>query len=374
MTATGQTGTTLDIFGSAFDPDLGALRMSRRLAYAANAHAAPPDTPRDPYDVLAPYLEEFAGARLLGKVPTESWLTPFPAEGDADRLKPEALAAFLSEDGCRNYACTVKRFVEDAVSGVPAMIGIDHSATGGAVAALSERHGAANLGLVVLDAHTDLVPAAMRRALMDFARGDADADFDARDYETLSPQSDYDCGSFLLGLLDRGLVAPRNLVLIGCADGPAPRLAELEDERVRRYLRHRQELLDRGVTIVARDALMADPAGAVAAAMKPLAGKPVYLSVDLDVASQACLTGARFVELEGVPEWTLAATLEAAFAAIGASSSLAGIDVMEFDFYRAGAQTMLRKDLTYDVALHVLASASSHMKKNVSKADPGRKQ
>ena len=45
---------------------------------------------------------------------------------------------------------------------MPVMLGVDHSATGGVVSALSEKLGPENMSVVVLDQHFDGFPVSLR--------------------------------------------------------------------------------------------------------------------------------------------------------------------------------------------------------------------
>lgn len=353
-------GPTLALLGSALDPDPGSERMARKLAVALHKESG--NAPRDPYDVLAPYAASFGTIRLAGKVALESWLTPMPEPDDLASIGSDSLAAFFSADGCRVHAGKVKAAVAHVAPALPAMIGIDHSASGGAIAAVSERVGAAELGVVVLDAHSDIVPGSLRRGLLDFAHQNPDRfRLSAEDFDDAVPVAGYNCGSFLYDLIEQGTILPENLVIVGCADLPDAVHAEIADERVAAYRAHHAGLIGRGVTFVSRETLLEDPVEATRNALRKLAGKQIYLSVDLDVGARVALTGVRFLELSGIPEWTMATVIETVFDFIGDAAAFAGVDVMEFDFYRAGAVTMAGQDRTYDIALGVLARAAAHL-------------
>lgn len=351
------------LFGASLDPDDGAHRVALKVEYARldateTAHGAA----RDPYDVLVPYLAGRGGGayRDAGKVPTPSWLTPFPAASDLPRLRPEAFAAFVQEGGCAEYARRVEEFLKRlAPAGPVAMLGVDHSATGGAFAALSAAHGPEDLALIVVDAHLDAVSEPARSGLLAFAREHPDPDYrlDPAAYVSLGgARASYNCGSFLRSLVEWGALRPANLLVLGVADAPAPRLARSNDPRVSAFLEEYGWLAARGATVVGRAAL-ADPrraAASAAAAVARLPARHAYLSWDLDVGAAAAVLGVRFAELPGLDEKCLAGLARGILEGLAARRRLVALDVMEFDFYAAGAEVSGHKDRTYDIALALL--------------------
>lgn len=348
------------LFGTALDPDDGPARVAQKAEYARlDGTAASEGVPRDPYQVLAPYLVNGADApyRAAGEVPTPSWLTPFPIAADLPRLRPEAFRSFVQGGGCATYARSVEAFVEPLASTGPiAMLGVDHSATGGVVTALSAIHGPQNLAVIVVDAHLDAVSDAARNGLLAFARENPDPAYrvDPGAYAALTDtQTSYNCGSFLRHLVDSGVLLAHNLLVLGVADTPHPHLDRVTDPRVRNFLNEYEWLAAHGAAVV-EAATLADPARAAAVAAAAVArvpGRHAYLSWDMDVGSQRALVGVRFAELPGLDETCLRALAHGISEGLVAGrQQLVGMDVMEFDFYAAGAELPGGKDRTYDIA------------------------
>jgi arginase family enzyme len=352
------------IFGAALDPDDGPARVAQKAEYARlDGTAASVGAPRDPYQVLVPYLVNGADApyRAAGVVSTPSWLTPFPAAADLPRLRPEAFRAFVQEGGCAEYARGVESFVADLASTGPiAMLGVDHSATGGVVSALSAIHGPKDLALIVVDAHLDAVSDEARNGLLAFAREHPDPAYrlDPGAYAPLAgTHNSYNCGSFLRHLVEWGVLPAQNLLVLGVADKPHPRLNQIADPRVRGFLNEYEWLAAHGAKVIDA-ATLAEPARAAAvaaAAVARLPGHRAYLSWDLDVGSQRALVGVRFAELPGLDEACLRALAHGISEGLLAGGrQLVGLDVMEFDFYAAGAELPGGKDRTYDIAHAIL--------------------
>lgn len=362
------------LIGSALDPDPGGERMALRRAAARLAGGAAGSAPRDPYDVLAPYVQRLGPVGLAGKIAVDGRMTPLPASGEAEDADREALALFLHREGCRSHADAIAAKVARLQPTIPVMVGIDHSASGGAIEALSRRIGAPSLGVVVLDSHSDVVPSALRRGLIEYARENPQGlSLAAEEVDSGLPAPAYDCGSFLNRLIECGALLPRNLVILGCSDVPDARLATIGDARVKAVCDHFRKLAALGATFVPRERLIDDPETVATQALGHLAGKSIYISVDLDVGANAALTGVRFLDREGLEEWTLAAVVEAVLAFVADRATLAGLDLMEFDFYRAGAVTTASRDRTYDIALGILARAVARLGPNPGQLQNGRK-
>jgi len=234
---------TLLVFGTALDALESLAYVERKLENltARLAGLAPEPPARDPYDALLPRLREKLGAERVmpaGKVPVDEWLQPIPPP-DPLNLPLISLSnyeAFTDSNGARTYADQVRDAVSspegllssalrkaglrggtgrDEVGWLPVMVGVDHSATGGVVEALSERYGRDELGLVVLDYHADFRPTGVTYQWDSERRG--------LPY-LLPPRPDtYNAGTFLYHLLENGVVEPGNLTLLGVVEYEAQR-------------------------------------------------------------------------------------------------------------------------------------------------------
>ena len=349
---------SLSLFGCPFDPEIGEGRLSVKRGYAAMnaAHALPAAAPRDPAAVLKPYALRLPNVCDAGTIAVSDWALPAPAATDPVELSSSRCLAMLREGAGRAVARRVREQVNSVGDGLPVMIGIDHSATAGIIEALSERYGADKLLIVVLDAHLDTVPGDIRQGLLSFAQENpgccvADA------YDVVADPPEFDCGSFLHDLIVRRVVRADRLVVLGCAESPAPELSALSDVRVQRYLAHQSALLDDGMRVVPREAVASakDVAELVAGVLGEFRNCAVYLSVDMDVGEGAALAGARFAGHQGLLRTRMLALVDAVLVeAKSRGNRLAGMDLMEFDFYRAGTIVNGRQDPTYDIALEII--------------------
>lgn len=179
--------------------------------------------PQDPYEVINEQLTETKiEIDRLGRFPLASWLGPRPSPSDQALLTQEQARKFLNGDGPFKTACELREFVLTRIlPGIPIMVGIDHSASGGVVSALSQVLGPERLTVVVLDRHFDGLPASMRmNAITDdwpITAGTAGGSFFGM------PKDVYCCGNFWAHLMRTGVVLPERLVFVGVADYPHKR-------------------------------------------------------------------------------------------------------------------------------------------------------
>lgn len=356
----------LEFISCPFDLEVGEERLSLKRAYAALSRVGlPPDAPRDPGEVLKPYALRIPGVSDGGCIHIDDWLRPSPVHCEPSELSVERACNFARRNGCRDVAQHVRERIEAADASVSLMVGVDHSASGGAIEAFSAVYGRDDLVVIVMDSHFDAVPGDIRQGLLAYGRENVDAFGDlASCHAPFADASQYDCGSFLSDLIARGVIAPQNLIVLGCADMPAARLESANDARVQRYLAYVRDLQSRDVRIVTRDELLAaaDPRALVQHVTGSYADRPVYLSVDMDIGAQRALAGVRFLEQAGLPEDLMQTVFEAALeAATGNGNWLVGLDLMEFDFYQAGAIANGRQDRTYDIALNLIETTARRL-------------
>jgi arginase family enzyme len=249
----------------------------------------------------------------------------------------ESYNHFLRNDGFRLFAELLKDFVKAHVfPSIPGMVGVDHSLTGGVLMALSEYLGSENLGVLIFDVHTDAIPLPLRLGLVQYGAetGQSSADRMAID-ESFDP---YSAGSFLLYLIDKELILPENLVIVGVADS-AERLRKLADERVRKYVRYYDSLSERGVKIIDKDQFQHGGPATVQNLLSQLQCSKLYISLDVDVSAHCGVLATRFAD---VPGSEISSILEVALKVGELLSShrftLAGLDIMEIDIHKLGAK------------------------------------
>ena len=274
------------------------------------------------------------------------------AAAHATRLRVGARVGggFTDAGGCLAAAGVVAALIEEQVwPDMPCLVGVDHCLAGGAITALSGSLGPENLSVVVLDAHTDAIPTPVSAGAIHY-----DAETNPRsvyrlDDPLLHGRNDsYNASSFLHHLVEGGIVAPRNLFLLGVTDLPPSRALKLTDPRITAYTDAYMGLKRRGVTVLTRDDIVAS-AARVDRELDRIDTPYVYVSLDLDVGARKSLDGVRFREREGLGR----ARLEAVIASVGRlvdRVELVGLDVSEINPRKAGPGTMAPEDATYDVA------------------------
>ena len=327
------------LFGVSLDPSDDPLNLDLKRAWISRGRliAGEAGCFLDPYDSLVPNYSPMLkalGIEPYGKFPVPSWLWPRPRFDDRFRVTAEKIAEFYD---CGEFERLLQRLQEYVSTTImparPVMLGIDHSATYSAVSALSDRYGADNISLIVLDQHFDALSPRVRTAAA------------APAFAGLSQSDHLNCGNFLARLLDEKRVKARNLSLIGVADYPAEDRADKPGSAFRRsYLKFQE----RGATFF--------PAGKFKGRYRPdlveFAGRSVktpyvYVSLDLDVASGKGVLASRYQDWPGLSEAALMRVAEAIKAACRqARAVLTGLDIMEFNQHFLGLEVQGAKDAT----------------------------
>jgi arginase family enzyme len=302
------------IFGAALDALASMERINLKQAYLhyLKNRALVEHGFVDPYDFIKSLTEQGVlnhHIKWLGKISIPSWLTPKPKEKDSPRLSVSNLIKFLEQDGCWDYAVMVADYIGRKIwPAIPVMIGVDHSLTGGSIMALTKRY--PQLNVVVLDSHFDV----MR------PRGGSEADC-RKDY--------YGCGNFLEWFLERRIIKPENLWIIGVQDEirwqvmvreVSGRGLDMSGVSVKKWM-------EKGVHVVFKHEVQS---GRFELNLKG----PTYLSIDMDVGSMSSIHSARFMNSYGLNTSEFLHLLQKVFQCILSSHRpLVGLDVMEFDVH-----------------------------------------
>ena len=295
---------------------------------------------RDPYAFLRHIAGEdirSTGNQLLGRFSVESALSSKPELSDFEQIRAETFRSFLRNDGFRVFSELIRQFTHAHVFPCrPAMIGVDHSLTGGVLTALSEKMGPENLGVLIFDAHTDAVPLSLRSGLVEYAleKGiPAPAQIAGRDYEEC-----YTAGNFLLHLMESGTILPENLLIVGAAD-TEDSVKETEDPRVKDYHSHLEHLRRIGVRILSRVQLEQGGATVLPNMLEEIECSNLYISLDVDVSALRGVLATRFIEPEGNPCSTILQMVREVAELISSERfRLIGLDVMEIDVHKIGAK------------------------------------
>ncbi len=320
----------IKIFGAALDALSSVERVNLKQAYLQHVRnrCLIEEGFRDPYDFVKGMVSQEVvnhNVKWLGKISIPSWLTPKPQEGDSPRLSLSTLDRFLENDGCWDYALNVADYIRRKICpGIPVMIGVDHSLTGGPIMALRERH--ANLNVVILDAHFDVM-------------------YPEREYEANYQMNYYGCGNFLDRLLKRKIIPAKNLWIMGVQD-------ELHREVTgRRDLRRKldrsaasvRKWMEKGVHVIFKHQVQS---GHFKLDLKG----PAYLSIDMDVGSMSSIYSARFMNSNGLNRVEFLELLQEVFRKIRSSRHpLVGLDVMESDIHFCEAIKEKKVDRTEEI-------------------------
>jgi arginase family enzyme len=319
---------TFACFGCSLDVLDAPEKLAMKHAYleAVRDGRAGQGIARDPFDLLSAALEEVPGVVSAGRLELESWMTPRPRVEDLERINAQLSREFIDTDGCGIISARVREFVRQRVLPlVPLMIGVDHSLTGGVLDAICTED-PTEVGLIVLDSHLDAIHASIRRA--------AAADVADADVEGEAPPDSYNCGTWIAGVIERGLVAPGNIVVLGPGDRPeapdaGPGVAAFREAYV---------ALERsGVRVISKRRI--GETGVEAAAAEAVEGTGAgkfYISIDADIGAGERVGAVRFLDtigLEPVEVVRLCGALGQAINARGAG--LVGVDVQEIDIHLA---------------------------------------
>lgn len=306
------------VFGAPFDPPNSPERLNLKIAYVTHLlNFSPfPDTGFfDPYDVAladlpTPFLQE---AVWMGKMPTPTWLLPRPQVSDLPLLNVHQYTSFLEGNGCWDYALETAEFVKSQI--LPsrlAMIGVDHSSTGGVLMALAEEYD--NLNVIMLDAHFDVLK---------FSGLSLDGTADGADEQPIF----YHCGNFVSHLLEKGIIRPENLWILGTAAGL---LDDDHGQMGRTDSANKQEMkkwADQGVHILSKQDI-------TAGGMNIDLSGPTYLSIDMDIGSLSSVFSARYMTCYGITTEEFLTLLRSLAGLIReAQVPFLGLDIMEIDIH-----------------------------------------
>ena len=353
---------SVKVFGVPLDPLDTLEHLGAKLAGIAEGIGKSGAGNADPYTALtALYADLLARnhCRLLGQVGVEGFLRPRPPPQDALQVTQTDYGVFLDTGGCLEYAGTVRDFVRSYVLPDPfMMLGVDHSSTGGALAALADEAPV----LVVLDAHHDGVDPTVK---MEFSRywmearpreyarlGISEGSYAAM--RSVAPGSYYACGNFLERAIAQGWAAPERTCLVGLTDYPDRRLSSVSDSRVKAYVDAYQRFERQGMTFLTAEALRHHPEREFAHLSRRVEGRPVYVSVDLDVAAGAGAAATRFPITDGLDRTGIGRLVEWLAGLPRLGVRLLGADIMELDVHAADSSQDAGR--TYRVAGRFMAA------------------
>ena len=169
----------IKVFGASLDAADFPLSIQAKQAYLNNIAY----NSYKQIDLLEPYERILKASKILsrkefikiGKFSIDSWLTPKPKIEDFPLINQESFQKAIYDGIILEYTKKMEEFVKNKVfPGIPLMIGIDHSLTGGVLKALSDEYGAENILVIVFDAHFDGIPASLSLKINNYMKDNPD--------------------------------------------------------------------------------------------------------------------------------------------------------------------------------------------------------
>ncbi len=319
------------VFGVALDASDDPMAIGLKQAAMDAAESGVGGFFADPYDAIAPSLPGLnRGIELIGKLPVPSWLGARPQPVDRSLISKEWMEAFVTRGGLLRLSTQLKLFVKEKVfPAVPVMLGVDHSATGGVVSALSEELGPENLSVVIIDQHFDCLPVSLRVGTGSLVGLSLPSERGA--LYGCANNDEYCCGDFWKYLIDGAVVLPENLIFIGVADYPEKEASPGWEAYRDNYLSFEK----RGCSFFTVTEFEGQYAEKLQTFIKEKITTPhVYVSLDLDVGSYRCVHAARYMDREGIDRSALIGVARIVRDASRAGRfRLAGVDIMEFNVH-----------------------------------------
>lgn len=334
--------------GCPLDPDERQEAVEQKLADAGAGAGRD-----DPYQrVLALIRDEVdqAGWREAGCLDVPPWLRPMPPLGEMGGMVVDNFVQFIDGQGCRAAAQALGQMLdEQAADGVPCLIAVDHSLTGGVLQRLAARYGPENITCVVLDSHLDAVPTPLTSGAIAYdLETNPQSVYDASDPFIAGRPDSYNASSFLHHLIADGVVLAGNLIVAGISDYPPKRAFRIKDPRIQAFTRAYSGLRNQGARILTKKDL-AGGAGKLAAVLSQVKTPYLYVSIDMDIGALNALEGVRFRNWTGIGEKQIYGLARAIAKATDGGPELIGLDVTEFNPRLADPP-----DRTYRIAANLI--------------------
>lgn len=307
----------------------------------------------DPYTQVMRLIErevEPERFETIGSLEIPSWLYPVPGPDERDYINVDNFVAFMDQNKCRTFARMIGEHVVDGIlPQIPCMIAVDHSLTGGVFERMASLYGSQEVSLIVLDSHTDALPMSVLSGAIGYDMDTNPESVHDPDDPFLKDRVDsFNASSFLYYLLEEGLVAPRNLYLIGISDYPSKRSFRIKDPRIQRYVGLYSGLKKKGVNILTKKDLQSGPSK-VRAVLGGIKTSYIYVSVDMDIGAGNALEGVRFRNWKGINEKQFYAVSGYLKEVLRGGVRLVGLDLTEFNPRRTGGP-----DRTYRIGANLI--------------------
>lgn len=291
----------------------------------------------------------------IGSLEVPDWLRPIPPVPERDNINVDSFVSFMDNEGCRTFAEMIgEHVVEKIYPQIPCMVAVDHSLTGGVFKKLVTLASPEKVSLVVLDSHTDALPAPVSSGAISYdMETNPDSLHEANDPYLKNRPDSYNASSFLHHLLAEGVVLPKNLYIIGIGDYPPKHSFRIKDPRIKRYCGYYSGLRKKGVTLITKKELMSSPKK-VRNILNRIDTPHMYVSVDMDVGSGNALGAVRFTNRRGLNEKQINRISGLLYKRISGGVNLIGMDLTEFNPRAVDSSTGLSGDRTYRIAANLI--------------------
>ncbi len=312
----------------------------------------------DPYQFIMEFIRKEVDNRLweeIGSLDVPEWLRPVPPLSEKEHIITDNFVAFIDDNGCRTFSKMIgEHIITEIFPDIPCMLTVDHALTGGVFQKLAELYGHEGISLVVLDSHTDAIPASLLSGAIRYDIETNPNSFHNPNDPFLKNRSEsYNASSFLYFLLEEGVIEPKNLFIIGISDYPPKRSFRIKDQRIKRYVGIYSGLKNKGVKILTKKDLLTNPSK-IRAILNRIETPYVYISIDMDIGARNALDGVRFRNWQGLNEKQIYIIIEYLRQALSQGLQLAGMDLTEINPRRANSSAASDQDRTYRIASNLI--------------------
>lgn len=328
----------INFFGLPLDVDENASSIEeKRETILSPCGSVPKDPWEGVMDFLRPQLPHGA-FHEWGRLPVESWLLPFPDPEDLPRLTVENFVRFIDSDGCRTYARMVEGFLRERLTnGVPCLLGVDHSSTGGVVRVLTEKYGPENISVIFLDSHVDALPMEISCRMIEYdLEQNRNSFYDSLDPYIKGRVNSYNSGSFIKYMIDEDVILPSQTMIVGISDYPTRKMARILDDRVKGYVSVYSDLIRRGIRLVRKNELRTKP-GRLRSILQRIDSPLIYVSIDMDIGARNGAPAVRFQNYSGLSENEIIRIIRTIKAEllVKKKKKLVGLDIQEINCRQA---------------------------------------
>lgn len=312
----------------------------------------------DPYPFIMEFIHKEVDHLLwdeMGSLEVPEWLSPVPPLTEKGHMNVDNFVSFIDNDGCRTFArMLAEHVVGEIYPDIPCMLTVDHSLTGGVVEKLMAFYGPEDTSLIVLDSHTDALPAHILSGAIEYdMEKNPNSVYDPQDPFLKNRPDSYNASSFLYHLLEEGLIKPSNLYIIGISDYPPKRSFRIKDERIKRYVGLFSRLKKMGITLITKKDLLSSPSK-IRAMLRSLKTPNLYVSIDMDIGARNALDGIRFRNWQGINEKQIYGIADLLKEILSKGTRLIGMDLAEFNPRKASSGALTGEDRTYRIASNLI--------------------